>query len=115
MKYRPMACVLHKNHLLHRKTRTWKIRDKFWKGQNLSIYSINWYQNVFLESSKRLPGLSLSNAGKVQSLVNCKSSLEAVESTSGNVKTRVFNRDASQGISTKLILMTCRLSFVKCR
>ena len=62
-----------------------------------------------------MQGLSLSNATEVQSLVSCKSSLEAVESTSGNVKTRVFNRLTSQGISTKLILMTSRLFFVKCR
>ena len=57
----------------------------------------------------------MSNAGEVQSLVSCKSSLESVESTSGNVKTHVFNRDASQGISAKLILMTSRLFFVKFR
>ena len=39
----------------------------FWKVLNLSIYSIKWHKNVFQQSTKYMPGLSLSKAGKVQS------------------------------------------------
>ena len=40
-----------RNHGLRRKTRTRKNERTVLKGQNLSIYSIQWCQNVFLDSS----------------------------------------------------------------
>ena len=59
----------------------------------------------------------MSNAGKVQCLVTCKSSVEAEESYSVNVNTRVYNRDVKQydfirtlmNFSTKI----CSTSFNK--